>query len=153
MKHEKSSNKPPCRENQKALVNIKDALFSLMMGFPTKEWGEPLSPGLMFCQTLTQEFLQTEPVNNNTKNGNARIIHVGNTILAAAAESRIKKKWCLLDNQWTCNAFINGKYLSNIRDVPDGQYIHVHCNAGVKQSKILVTFQDIPILSGITPRE
>ena len=58
-------------------------------------------------------------------------MHVGDTILAAAVEAGIDKNWCLLDNQSTCNAFINGKYLSNIRDAPDGQYLRVHCNAGV----------------------
>ena len=69
------------------------------------------------------------------KKGNARIIHVGNTILDAAVEDRINKNWRLLDNQSTCNTFINGKYLSNIRNAPDGKYLRFHCNAGVKQSK------------------
>ena len=58
-------------------------------------------------------------------------MHVGNTILDAASEAGIDGNWCLLDNQLTCNAFINGKYLSNIRDAPDGQYLRVYCNAGV----------------------
>ena len=40
MKQDKSSNKPLVGGNQKALVNIKDTLCSLIMGFPTKEWGE-----------------------------------------------------------------------------------------------------------------
>ena len=61
----------------------------------------------------------------------SRIMHVGNTILAAAAEAGIDENWCLLDNQLTCNTFINRKYLSNIRDAPDGKYIRVHFNAGV----------------------
>ena len=39
----------------------------------------------------------------------ASIMHVGNTILAAAAEAGIDENWCLLDNQSTCNKFINGK--------------------------------------------
>ena len=58
-------------------------------------------------------------------------MHVGNTTLDAAAEAGIDKNWCLLDNHSTCNEFINKKYLSNIRDAPDGQYICVHYNAGV----------------------
>ena len=58
-------------------------------------------------------------------------MHVGNTVLAAAAEDGIDENWCLLDNQSTCNAFINKKYLSNIRGDPDGKYLRVHCNAGV----------------------
>ena len=58
-------------------------------------------------------------------------MHVGNTILAAAAEAGIDKNWCLLDNQSTWNAFINGKYLSNIRNAADRKYLRVHCNAGV----------------------
>ena len=35
MNQEKSSNKPPGGRDQKALVNAKDALCSLMMGSPT----------------------------------------------------------------------------------------------------------------------
>ena len=62
-------------------------------------------------------------------------MHVGNTILAAAAESIINENWCLLDNQSTWNAFINKKYLSNIRDAPDGQYLRVHFNSGVTYTK------------------
>ena len=65
------------------------------------------------------------------KKGNASLMHVGNTILAATAEAVINENWCLLKNQLTCNAFINVKYLSNIRDSPDGKYLRVHCNAGV----------------------
>ena len=30
-----------------------------------------------------------------------------------------------------CIAFINGKYLPNIRDDPDGKYLCVHFNSGV----------------------
>ena len=85
----------------------------------------------MFYQTSTQEVQQNETTNNSVSKGDARIIYVGNTILAAAAEARIDENWCLLDNQSTCNAFINKKYLSNIRDAPGVQYIRVHCNAGV----------------------
>ena len=58
-------------------------------------------------------------------------MHVGDTILAAEEEAVIDENWCLIDNQSTCKAFINGKYLSNIRDYPDGKYLCVHCNAGV----------------------
>ena len=60
-----------------------------MMGSPTKEWGELPSPGLMFCQTSTQETRQTKSINNSVRKGDDRIIHVGNTILAAAAEAGI----------------------------------------------------------------
>ena len=48
MNQEKSSNKPPGGGDQKALVNVKDSLCSLMMGYPTDEWGELPSPGIMF---------------------------------------------------------------------------------------------------------
>ena len=85
----------------------------------------------MFLQTSTQDIPQTEPINNSVKKGGARIMCVGNTILAAAAEARIGENCCLLDNQSTCNSFINKKYLSNIRDTPDEKYLCVHCNAGV----------------------
>ena len=102
-----------------------------MIGSPTNEWGEIPSTGLMFCQTSTQEDLQTKSINNSVREGDASIMHVGDNILADAAEAVIDKNWCLLDNQSTCNAFINGKYLSNIVDAPDGQYLRVHCNSGV----------------------
>ena len=110
MKQEKSSNKPPGGGDQKSLVNVKDSLCSLMMGSPTEEWGELPPPGLMFYQTSTQESRQTNYINNSVRKGDARIMHVGDTILAAAAEAGIDENWCLLDNQSTCNAFINGKY-------------------------------------------
>ena len=34
-------------------------------------------------------------------------MHVGDNILSAAAEAGIDENWCLIDNQLTCNAFIN----------------------------------------------
>ena len=58
-------------------------------------------------------------------------MHVGDTILVATVEAILNENWCLLDNQSTCNAFINGKYLSNIIDAPDGKYLCVRCNVGV----------------------
>ena len=58
-------------------------------------------------------------------------MQVGDTILAATSEDRIDENCCILNNQSTCNTFINGKYLSNIRDAPDVQYIRVNCNTGV----------------------
>ena len=91
----------------------------------------------MLFQTSTQEVLQTENVNNNMKKGNSRVLHVGDTILAAAAEDGTDENWCLLDNHSTCNAFINGKSLSNIRDAPDRKYPRVHCNGGVTHTKTI----------------
>ena len=85
----------------------------------------------MFFQTSTQEVQQTEPINNSVRKGDSSIMHVDNTILAAAAETVFDENWCLIDNQSTCNTFINEKYLSNIRDSCDGQYLRVHCNTGV----------------------
>ena len=135
MKQEKSSNKHPGGGYQKTLVNIKYALCSLMMGSPTEEWVKLQSPGLMFCQTSTQEVPKTEPINNSARKVNNSKMHVVDTMLADAAEAGIDENWCLLYNQSTCNAFINKKYLSNIRYAPDGQYICVHCNAGVTHTK------------------
>ena len=108
-KQEKYSNKSPGVGDQKLLVNVKDASCGLMMGAPTKKWGEPQFPGLMFCKTSTQELLQTEPNNNNVKKGNASIMHVDYTILDAATEARSNENWCLIDNHLACNAFINIK--------------------------------------------
>ena len=62
-------------------------------------------------------------------------MHVRDTILAAAAEAVTDENWFLLKNQSTFNVFINGKYLSNIRDAPDGKYLLVHCKAGVTHTK------------------
>ena len=132
---EKYSNKPPGGGYQKELVNVKDASCSLMTEAPTKEWGESPYPGLMFFQTSTQEVPQTEPINNIVNKGNARIMHVGDTILAAATEAGIDENLCLIDNQSTCNTFINRKYFSNIIYAPDGKYLRVHCNAAVTHTK------------------
>ena len=44
----KYSNNPPGGGEQKALVNFKDFSFSLVMLFPTEEWGDPPYPGIMF---------------------------------------------------------------------------------------------------------
>ena len=101
MKQEKYFKKPPGGGYQKALVNAKASLCSLMMGCPTKERGELPYPGLVFCQTSTQESRQTKSINNSVRKGDASIMHVGNTILAAVAEAGIEENWCLLDNQST----------------------------------------------------
>ena len=100
MKQDKYSNNPPGGGDQKSLVNVKDASCSFMMGAFTKEWGKLPYPGLMFCQTSTQEVPQNEHVNNSVKKGNSRITHVGNTILAAAVEAGIDEKCCLIDNRY-----------------------------------------------------
>ena len=131
MNQDKSSNKPPGGGYQKVSVTAKDSLCSLTMGSPNNEWGEIPSPGLMFCQTSTQEVRLTESINNSVRKGDARIMHVGDTILVAEVEAGIDENWCLIDNQSTCNTLINGKYLSNIRDATNGQYLRVHCNSGV----------------------
>ena len=89
MKQEKYSNKPPGGGYHNALVNVKDALCSLMMGSPTEKWGELPSPGLVFWQTSTQDILKTEHINNNLRKDNSRMMHVGDTILDAAEEARI----------------------------------------------------------------
>ena len=128
MDQDKSSNNPPGGGYQKALVHVKDASCILVMVSPTEEWDKLPYPGLMFCQTSTQEVQKTESINNSVRKGDSSIMHVGDNILAAAAEGGIDENLCLLDNQSTCNAFINRKYLSNIRDNPDGQYLRVHCN-------------------------
>ena len=52
----------------------------------------------MFWQTSTQYILQTESINNSMRKGDASIMHVGNTILAAAEDAGIDENWCLLDN-------------------------------------------------------
>ena len=56
---------------------------------------------------------------------------VEDIILVDAVEASIDENWSLLYNKSTCNAFINVKYLSNIRYDPDVKYLRVHFNAGV----------------------
>ena len=102
-----------------------------MMGSPTEEWGKLPYPGLIFFQTSAQEVRQAEYISNSVRKSCAIIMQVGYTILDASEEAIIDENWCLLDNQLICNASIDGKYLSNIRDAPNGQYLRVHCNAGV----------------------
>ena len=70
-----------------------------MMVPHTDEWGELPSPGLMFYKTSTQESQQNQSINNSARKGDASIMHVGDTILASAAEAGIDENWCLLDNQ------------------------------------------------------
>ena len=73
-----------------------------------------------------------EPITDESKyiflrnKRNTNTMCVGDTILDTAAESGIDENWCLIDSQTTCNAFINGKYLSNIRDSPDVKYLCVY---------------------------
>ena len=104
------------------------------MGSPTKEWSKLPSPGLMFFRNSTEEVRQTETTNNSVRKVDDSIMYMGNTIIAAAAEAGIGENWCLLDNQSICNAFINKKYLSNVRDAPNGQHICFHCKSGVKNT-------------------
>ena len=62
---------------------------------------------------------------------NENTMRVVDNILAAASEFGIEENWCFIENQSTFNAFIVVKYLSNIRDATDGQYICVYCNEGL----------------------
>ena len=101
MNQEKSSNNSPGGGDHKALVNVKDALCSFMMGDPTEEWGKTPSPSLMLCKTSTQEIPQIEPINNSMNKGNTIITHVGNTILDDTSKAGIDENWCLLDNKST----------------------------------------------------
>ena len=102
------------------------------MGIPTNEWDDIPYPGIMLCQTSSQEILQMVTITNKSQEllshnkHNANIMRVGDTILSAASEAGIGENWCLLDNQSTCNTFINRKYLSNIRDATDEQYLCVN---------------------------
>ena len=48
MIHKKSSINPPDGGDQKVLVNVKEASYSLMIGSLTEAWDDPPYPGLMF---------------------------------------------------------------------------------------------------------
>ena len=103
----------------------------------TNERDDLPSPGLMIWQNSSQEFLQMETITDETKESllnnkrNTNVMRLLDTILDAAAEAVVDENWCLIDNQSMWNTFINGKYLPNIRNAPDGQYICVHYKAGV----------------------
>ena len=62
-----------------------------MIGPPTKEWGELPSPGRILCQTSTQEAQKNESISNSVRKGDVSIMHMGDTILAAAAAAEIDK--------------------------------------------------------------
>ena len=62
-----------------------------MMGETTEERGDHPFTGIMLYQTSTQEVLHTEPINENMKKGNVRIMNVGNNILAATEEAIINE--------------------------------------------------------------
>ena len=125
------------------MANVEDASCSLIMVIPNKECDDLPYPVIMFYQTSYNVVLQMEgntykyqePFSHDYHN--SKIVRVGDTILASAVESGIDENWCLLDNQLMCNAFINGKYLSNIIDSPGRKYIYVHFNAGVTYSNII----------------
>ena len=80
---------------QRTLVNVEDASCSLMMGIPTEEWDYLPSPGLMFYHNSSQEVLQMKLITDKVQEvlsrnkHNANIMHVGDTILADAAEAII----------------------------------------------------------------
>ena len=92
-------------------------------------------------QTSTQEVSHMELITDETKEVfscnkcNSTVMCLGDIILTDASESRIDKNWCLLNNQSIYNIFINGKYLSSIRDAPDGKYLQAHWNSGVTYIK------------------
>ena len=142
MKQVKSCTNPPDGGGeQKTLVNVEDASCIIIMGIPTKEWDDIPSPGLVFYHTSSHKFLHMDPNIDESqevfskKTHNANTMRVGDTILAAAAESGFYENWCLLYNQSTWNAFIYGKYMSNIIDNTGGKYLCVHWNSGITYTK------------------
>ena len=64
-----------------------------MVVSPNEEWDDPPYTGIIFFQTSIQNFLQTETINGNMKKVNVSIMHVGDTILDAAAEAGIDENW------------------------------------------------------------
>ena len=71
-------------------------------------------------------------------------MRVGDNILSESAQSVIDDNWCFINNQLTCNAFINGNYMSNTRYAPYGKYIYVNCNIGVTYTKNIGDFPGYP---------
>ena len=55
MKQGRYSNRPPNGGGeQKKLVNVEDASYSLIMRIPTEEWDDPPYTGLVFFQTSSK---------------------------------------------------------------------------------------------------
>ena len=76
---------------------------------------------------------------HNKQNSNK--IHLEDTTLAAVSEAGNGENWCIIDNKSTYNAFINDKYLPNMRDALYGKYIGVHYNSGVTYTN---NIRDLP---------
>ena len=95
----------------------------------------------MFFQTLSQEVLHMEPVSDifqavfSRIKRNTNTMCVGYTTLDVLSEASFDESWCLIDNQSTCNDFINSKYLSNIVDDSYGECFMCHYNAGITFTK------------------
>ena len=107
------------------------------MGISTKKWDDLPYPGLVFSHTSSQEVFHMESLTDKVQEfflrnkRRANIMRVVDTILSAASEAVIYENLCIIDNKSTCNAFINGKYLSDTSDAPYGQYLRDHFNTGV----------------------
>ena len=63
----KYGNRPPDGVEQKPLVNIKDASYILIFGIPSEKWYDLPFPGLLFCQTSSQEVFHTNPITDEIK--------------------------------------------------------------------------------------
>ena len=85
-------------ERQRRFVQSHDGIPHQGMVKTTISW-----PHVM--PNLNSRGLTNRTYQQQCEEGDARIIHLGDTILAAAAEARIDENWCLLDNQSTCNVF------------------------------------------------
>lgn len=46
------------------------------------------------------------------------------------APGTINRLRILLDNQSTCNVFVNAQFLQSIRPAPNNTEMHIHCDAG-----------------------
>ena len=82
MKQKESSNNPPGGEHERLFVQSHD-------GSPHQGMGQTAISWTRVLPNLNKKVPQTEPINNNMKKINASIVHVGNSILAAAVEAGI----------------------------------------------------------------
>ena len=124
-------------EEKKKLVNAKVASFIITMGISTNKWDDIPYPRIIFYPDLITKILADGThhwwIQRNVFAQKTQHQHNVCGIYHPWCFSRtsIDKNEYLLDNQSTCNAFVNGRYLPNIRDAPDRQYIRVHWNVGV----------------------
>ena len=82
-------------------------------------------------QLLTAGVLEDDPNTNITANWMFNQVHIihDQTHIETRHGGHLPLEWVLLDNQSTIDVFVNRRLLQNIWHI--GQYMYIHCTAGV----------------------